>query len=306
MERKVEVRELIKSLKESYHVLGSLDSYVLAPATIDQADEDSLSFCSRKKEQVLQIIRGSRARVIVCPEGIEPYEQDYQNKTLILVPNPRLTFARLIRKYFVPAIEFGIHPSAVVDQKAEIHPKVYIGPNCSIGNCQIDEGTVLYGNVSVYPETELGKRVKVHAGTVVGSEGFGYERNEKGELESFPQLGGVRIEDDVEIGANVSIDRGTLGDTVIGVGSRIDNLTHISHNDIIGKHCQINALVVVAGSVTIGDYSHIAPHACLREGLNIGHHVLVGMGSVVTKDISDNLVVMGSPAKPIRKNISKG
>lgn len=306
MKRRVQARELIKSLSESHRVLGSLDRYVLAPAPIDQADEDSLSFCSKTKDQASQVIKDSKAGIIVCPEGIEFSEQDYKKKTLIQVSNPRLTFARLLRQYFVPDIEFGIHPSAVIDQKAEIHPKVYIGPNCFIGKCQIGEGAVLYGNVYVYDKTKIGKKVIVHAGTVIGSEGFGLERNEKGELVSFPQVGGVTIEDNVEIGSNVSIDHGTLVDTVIGEGTKIDNLTHISHNDRIGKHCQINALVVICGSVTIDAYSHIAPHSCIREGLSIGHHVLVGMGSVVTKDIDDNLVVMGIPAKPIRNNVSQG
>jgi len=306
MKRKIGVRELIESLSESHCVLGSLDRYVLAPAPIDQADENSLSFCTKKKEeQAPQVIKDSKAGIIICPEGIELHKQDYQNKTLIQVSNPRLTFARLLRQYFTPTIEFGIHPSAVIDPEAKIHPKVYIGPNCSIGKCQIDEGTILHGNIYIYPNTKIGKRVIVHGGTVIGSEGFSYERNERGELENFPQVGGVVIEDDVEIGSNVSIDHGTLVDTFIGQGSKIDNLTHISHNDIIGKHCQINALVVICGSVTIDDYSHVAPHACVREQVNIGHHVLVGMGSVVTQDVDDNLIVVGVPAKPIQNKVSQ-
>lgn len=304
MKKMVQARKLIKSLNESYHVLGSLDRYVFAPAPIDQASEYSLTFCSKKK-QALKVIKDSKAGVIICPSEIEFSEQDYQHKTLIQVFNPRLTFARLLQQYFVCAVDFGIHPTAVIDKEAKIHPKTYIGPNCSIGKCQIDEGAVLFGNVYIYNKTKIGKKVIVHAGTVIGSAGFGYERNEKGELESFPQIGGVIIEDNVEIGSNVSIDCGTLGDTVIGERSKIDNLTHIAHNARIGKHCTINVQAAICGSVVIGAYSHIAPHVCIREKLTIGHHVLVGMSSLVTKDIGDNLVVMGIPAKPIRNNVSQ-
>ncbi len=304
MKKRVSVKELVGALNESYRVLGSMDRYISTPSPIDQAGEKSLTFCSRKKEQALQIIRSSKAGVIVCPNEIEISGLDYQNKTLIQVCNPRLTFIRLLQRYFVPPPEFGIHPSAIIDETDKIEPQVYIGPHCYIGGeCEIGEGTIIYGNVYIYPKVKIGRRVIIHAGTVIGADGFGFERNEKGEYEKFPQLGGVVIGDNVEIGSNVSIDRGALGDTIIGEGTKIDNLVHIAHGVILGKHCIVIAVTIIGGSVKIGDYSWIAPHVCIREGLSIGSHVLVGMGSVVTKDIGDNLVVMGVPAKEIRRNI---
>jgi UDP-3-O-[3-hydroxymyristoyl] glucosamine N-acyltransferase len=302
IKKKLSVSELVGSLKEPYRVLGSMDRYVSTVSPIEQAGGNSLAFCSEKKQKPLQLIGSSKAGVIVCPDGIECSVSDYQDKTLIQVSNPRLTFLRLLQRHFVSAPEFGIHPSAVIDRKARIDPQVYIGPNCYIGACQIDEGTVLYGNAYVYPKTKIGKRVIIHAGTVIGADGFGYERNESGELERFPQLGGVIIGADVDIGSNVSIDRGALGDTIIDKGTKINNLVHIAHNVRIGKHCVIASFASLSGTVRVGDYSWIAPHVCIREGISIGSHVLVGMGSVVTKDVGDNLVVIGAPAREVRKN----
>ena len=303
MKKKVLVKQLVASLNESYRVLGSIDRYVLTPSPIDQAEETSLSFCSKKREQPLETIRNSKAGVIVCPDGIEFPELDYDNKTLIQVSNPRLTFIRLLQRHFALAPQFGIHPSAIIDEKAKVSQHVYIGPHCYIGECEVGEGTMIYGNVYIYSGVKIGRRGTIHAGTVIGAEGFGFERNEEGKYEKFPQLGGVVIEDDVEIGSNVSIDRGALSDTIIGEGTKIDNLVHIAHNVRIGKHCIVIAVTIIGGSVQIGDYTWIAPHVCIREGISIGSHVLVGMGSVVTKDIGDNLVVMGIPAKEIRKNL---
>ena len=303
MRNRVSVKELVGSLKERYRVLGSIDRYVLTPSSIDQAGERSLTFCSKKKQMPLQIIRNSKAGVIVCPDGIELSELDYQDKTLIQVSNPRLTFLRLLQRHFVPAPEFGIHPSAVIDEKAGIDQQVYIGSHCYIGKCEIGEATIIYGNVYIYSGVKIGRRVIIAAGTVVGADGFGFERNESGELEKFPQLGGVIIGDDVEIGSNVSIDRGAMSDTIIGKGTKINNLVHIAHNVRIGKHCVIASFASFSGMVRIGDYSWIAPHVCIREGLSIGSHVMVGMGSVVTKDVDDGLVVIGVPARELQKHI---
>ena len=303
MKKMISVRELVESLHESYHVLGSLDRYVSRPSPIDQAGEKSLSFYAREKEQALQAIRGSKAEVIVCPDGIEFCEQDYESKTLIQVSDPRLSFVRLLQRHYEVGVEFGIHPSAIIDDKAKIDPHVYIGPHCYIGQCEIGEGTAIYGNVHIYPKVKIGKRVTIHAGTVVGVPGFSYVRNEKDELERFPQLGGVVIEDDVELDSNTSIECGAMNNTIIGKGTKMGNLVLIGHNSQIGKHCVIVDQAFLAGSVKVGNYTWIGPHACIKEWISIGSNVLVGMGSVVTKNIGDNVVVMGVPAKELGKNI---
>jgi UDP-3-O-[3-hydroxymyristoyl] glucosamine N-acyltransferase len=139
--------------------------------------------------------------------------------------------------------------------------------------------------------------VIIHAGTVIGADGFGYERNEDGTFEKFPHLGGVVIEDDVEIGANACIDRGTLAPTRIREGAKIDNLVHIAHNVDVGRHAAVIAHAMIGGGTRIGDYGWVAPCACLRDGIVIGTRSTVGLGAVVTKSIGDDATVMGAPAR---------
>jgi UDP-3-O-[3-hydroxymyristoyl] glucosamine N-acyltransferase len=301
MMMEIQVKELIDSIHEQYHVLGSTDRYVRSAYPIDQANEDSLCFCKEKGEQALKLIRSSRATVIVCSDSLEFPEGEYWGKTLIQVANPRLTFSRLLAKFFFHRPEPVIHPTAIIDKKARIGRNVHIGLNSYIGDCEIVDGTIIDGHVYIHAGTRIGKGVIIHAGVVIGTEAVAFERNEKGELEWFPQISGVIIEDDVEVGANTIICRGSLSDTLIGKGTKLDNLVHVAHGVRIGKHCIIVAGTVICGSVKIGDQTWIAPLVCIREGITIGNRVSVGAGSVVNKDIPDNSVVMGSPARPIPK-----
>ena len=179
-------------------------------------------------------------------------------KVLIRVSNARVALARALPLFF-PSEGYpsGIHPSAVIDGSALIDPSAHIGPNCFVGRgvqlgarsvlmggndlregCRLGEDVCLFPNVVLYRQTQLGHRVTIHAGTVIGSDGFGYVLDE-GSHRKVLQLGNVVVHDDVEIGANVAIDRGTLGSTVIGQGTKIDNLVHVAHNVVIGRHCLI-------------------------------------------------------------------
>ena len=255
VEGMMKVSDLVQEL-DAYCVWG-YERTVTKPSPIDRADPDSLAFYAKGKEQALQVIRDSKAGVIVCSNEIEYPE--FEDKTLILVPDPRLAFGRILKLFQVEKL--GIHRSVVI-----------------------------------YDRVKIGKNVIIHAGAVIGAQGFSYNRNERGELERVPQLAGVTIEDDVEIGANTCIDCGTMDDTIIGQGTKIDNLVHIAHNVKIGKHCIIVAETFIGGSVEIGDYTWIAPQVCVRDWVNIGSNVVVGMGSVVTKTVGDNVVVMGVPA----------
>ncbi|MFC1932957.1 hypothetical protein ACFLXU_04945 [Chloroflexota bacterium] len=304
---KVSLAELIDSLVEKNRVLGSTDRYVRRALPIDQADEEALCFCSREGDQALNMIRSSRAKVIVCSDELEFSGADIQDKTLIQVSNPRLIYIHLLQKYFMPAPKYGIHPSAIIDEKARIASQVYIGPHSCIGNCEIGQGTVIDSNVYIHDNTSIGKGVIIYPGAVIGSVTVAFERNENGKLEKFPQLDRVVIEDNVEIGSNSCICRGTLprSDTLIGQGTKVDTLVHIGHGVRIGKHCMIVTGAVICGSVRIGDYTWIAPQACIKEGITVGSRALVGMGSVVLKDIPDNTTVFGSPAKPANENVSK-
>jgi len=266
------VRDILDNINEEWSLSGSTERTVTKVMPIDEADSDSLSFIADEKG--FHFLNDSGAGIIICPWVTEAVlEMDYEHKTIIEVENPKLVFIRLLKKLFTPKEEGFIHPSAS------------IGAHCYIA-----------------PSVEIGKNVIIHPNTTIGTDGFGFLKNENGEWEKFPSLGGVIIEDNVEIGSNCAIDRGALGNTVIREGSKLDNLIHIAHNVKIGKHCAIVAVTMIGGSAQIGDYTWIAPQVCVRDQVKIGRHCLVGMGSVVTKDVPDNTVVMGVPAKEVKRN----
>lgn len=220
--------------------------------------------------------------------------------TLLITDNPRLAFLRALDIHFSErGHNSGVHPSAVVHPEAQIDPSASIGALCYVGpDCQVGPRSVLHPNVTLVRKVKIEEGVVIHSGTVVGADGFGYERNEAGELEKFPHFGGVRIESGVEIGSNTSIDRGTLDDTIIREGARIDNQVHISHNVQIGRHSAVIAQSMVGGSVSIGDECWLAPAAVVMNQIRVGAGATVGMAAVVVKDVPDGMTVMGSPAAP--------
>ncbi len=192
----------------------------------------------------------------------------------------------------------GVHPQAHVDPTATIgegtviYPGVYVGPNARIGR-----DCILYANVVIYDGCVLGDRVTIHAGTIIGEDGFGYA-TDQGEHHKIPHTGNVVIEDDVEIGANCTIDRATFGSTVIGKGTKTSNLIAIAHNCQIGPHGLVVALTGIAGSVTIGHHAVIAGQVGIAGHLKIGDNVTIAAQSGVMNDIPDQTTVMGGPAMP--------
>lgn len=241
-------------------------------------------------------------------------------KALIQVPNARIGFAKAMALFFPePKCVPGIHPSAVIAPSAKIDPMAQIGPLCSVGNgahvgagavllghnhvgadCQVGEDCFLYPHVTLYPCTQLGRGVRIHAGTVIGSDGFGYVFD-SGTHRKVPQVGNVIVHDDVEIGANVTIDRGALGPTIIGKGTKIDNLVQIAHNVTIGEHSLVVAQAGIAGSTRLGNYVTLAGQVGLAGHLKIGNRVTVAAQSGVMHDIPDGQKWFGSPAMPDRK-----
>jgi UDP-3-O-[3-hydroxymyristoyl] glucosamine N-acyltransferase len=248
----------------------------------------------------------------------EPFASS--NKVLIRVANTRVALARALPLFFPPEEHpRGIHPSAVIADSAQVDATAHIGPNCVLGarvrigarsvlmggndlraDCQLGDDVCLFPNVVLYRRTQVGHRVAIHAGTVIGSDGFGYVLDEARHRKVL-QLGNVIIHDDVEIGANAAIDRGTLGPTVIGEGTKIDNLVHVAHNVVIGRHCVIMGQVGFAGSTRLGDYVVVASQSGIADHLKLGNQAVIGAKSGVMRDIEDGGRVLGIPAAPERQ-----
>lgn len=267
---------------------------------LDALRPASLSFLSRQpSERDAAATERFAGVTLICGEAAAGALAGLPDTTLVVVANPRLAFMRAVARFFAaPRPMSGVHPSAVLDPTARIDPTASIGPFCVIGpDCVVGADCVLGPHVCLIQDVVLGNRVTIAGGTVIGADGFGYERNEAGELEKFPHIGGVVIADDVEIGSNTSIDRGTLKPTMIGARARIDNQVHVAHNVIVGEDAAIIAQAMIGGSVRIGDRAWIAPSATIMNQVQVGSDATVGLGAVVVKAVPDGTIVMGSPAQ---------
>ena len=290
---------------------GSVQITGFAPAETARAGD--LTFA--EKEDYFASAEQSQAAAILVSG---PFKSE--KKVLIRVPNARVAVARAL-PYFFPPEPFSpaVHPGATIAGGAQVHPTAHIGPNCVIGEdvkigarsvlmggnhigrgSQLGEDVRLFPNVVIYSRTQIGNRVAIHAGTVIGSDGYGYVLDE-GRHRKMLQVGNVVIHDDVEIGANTAIDRAALGSTVIGAGTKIDNLVHVAHNVVMGRHCLIMGQVGFAGSVRLADYVVIASQSGIADHLKLGTQAMVGAKSGVMRDVGEKEIVLGIPAGPHRE-----
>ena len=194
-------------------------------------------------------------------------------------------------KKIIRPLSVYIHP------EAKIHPTVEIGPSCTIGKCEIGENTRIYAFSCIKDGSVIGKNVIIHEFCSVGSEQFTFPRDADGKLHHQTLKGRAIIEDDLELFPHVNVDLGTERDTRVGEGSKIDHHCHIGHDAIVGKHCVVTAHVVFGGFASLGDYSYIGLGCMLKPRITIGSDCLIGMGSIVTKDIEDCVVAYGNPAR---------
>jgi UDP-3-O-[3-hydroxymyristoyl] glucosamine N-acyltransferase len=283
-----------------------------APA--DRAQPGDLTF-AENENYFARADQSAAAAIII--DG--PFASTH-GKTLIRVANARVAFAKVLPLFFPePVYPAGVHPTAIVPASAQVHPDAHIGPYCVLGErvrigarcvlqggdyvgagCQLAEEVNLFPNVTLYPVTEVGNRVRIHSGTVIGADGFGYVQ-ESGVHLKVPQIGTVIIREDVEIGANVTVDRGALGPTIIGRGTKIDNLVQIAHNVTIGEHCLIVSQTGIAGSTRVGNYVILAGQVGVAGHLKIGNRVSVAAQSGVMHNIPDGEKWLWTPAQPDRQ-----
>ena len=272
---------------------------IQGPAAIGQATEGDVSFISASGSRALGMLQATGATLVLL--GDEPALQTEQPPPVTLAcPNPRLAFMRVVSHFFGERRPTGIHPSAVIDDRAIVPASAYVGPLATIGaDARLGERTVVHAGVHVYAGCTIGADCTIHPGTVIGADGFGFERNERGAPERFPHLGTVVIEDNVEIGANSCIDRATLGATVIHSDARIDNLVYIAHGVEVGSGALVMTLTSVGGGAQLGDRSWISPSSTLRDHISVGDDATVGLGAVVVRDVAPGATVAGNPAREL-------
>ena len=266
-----------------------------------EANEESVAWVSPERQDQSQLIARTKARTIFLAAEHTLDLSQFRDKVFVLTANPKLSFQRLVGALFFRRDVNVVSHLALVHPEAKLGKRVGVAPFTYVGRAEIGDDTLVYGNCYIHDGVRIGSRVVIHAGAVIGADGFGLTRNERNEFENFPHVGGVIIEDDVEIGANTCIDRGTLGNTHIKIGAKIDNLVHVAHNVEIGRHSAVVANTMIGGSTRIGDYTWVAPSATLRDRIEIGSGTTVGLGAVVTKAIPDNEVWTGNPAMELSK-----
>lgn len=295
------------------HIIGSPEIDITGVSSIKDAQKGHITFFVDKKSQ--QYAHTTNASAIIIRQA--HYEEiGGLPISVIIVDNPHLAFARTLEIFYTkPPMPLGISKEAFIGKginfgkDVTVYPLVYIADNVTIENhvvifsCVyigndviIGEDTIIHPNVTIRENVKIGKKVIIHSGAVIGSDGFGYV-HDKGENYKIPQVGGVVIEDDVEIGANVTIDRATLGNTVIGKGTKIDNLIQIAHNVKIGKNCLMAAQVGISGSTEIGDRVILAGQVGIADHKKIWDDVMVGAKSGVADDLKQG-VYSGIPAIP--------
>lgn len=220
----------------------------------------------------------------------------------VLSENPRLDFCKLANNFFNLLPKTNIEDSAIIGKDVEIGEDVYIGHNVVIEDgVRIGSGSIILHNVVITKESKLGKFCLIKSGTVIGQRGFGFERNDDGLPISFPHFGSVVIGDNVEIGALNTIVAGALTDTIINDYVKTDDHVHIAHNVVIGKGALITACAEISGSVNIGKNVWLGPNSSVIDKIFIGDNTIVGIGTVVRKDVEAGSIVAGNPAKILRR-----
>lgn len=290
------------SLKNILSILGdeviriygeTEDVYIDNLADVEHVCETTLDWVKSKNPNRQSVVEQSKAKVMLVDEGVQPVS----GKVLLVVKNPKRALAKVGNHFFVEHPSPGIHPTAVIDTEAKIGKDVYVGPYTVIGKVRIGDGCIIESNVRIYDGVTMGCGCSIKSGAVLGGEGFGFEKDEEGNRFRFPQIGQLIMGKDVEVGANTCIDRGALSDTVIGDHTKINNLCHIAHNNQIGKNVVITGCVNISGSNIIEDNVWIAPNSSIKGFVRLGKGCIVGMGSVVTKNIPEGETWIGVPAR---------
>ncbi len=293
---------IINELKP-LHFLGNEQVFIQKVRSIDHPlfDNTTIGWCSDKNAALLLSIQEG---TVIVSENLFASITPLSSVNYIVVSQPRLYFSEVITQFFAEKPTFGyISSSAQINENVTYNPKeVHIGNNVVIENgVVIGKNVTIQHNTVIKAHTVIGNNVTIGCNCTIGGVGFGYEKNEDGQYTLIPHIGNVVLEDHVEIGNNVCIDRAVLESTLLRKNVKVDNLVHIAHGVEIGANSLIIANAMIAGSVKIGENTWIAPSSSIIQKTTVGSDVVVGLGSVVLKNVEDGSVVAGVPARKIEK-----
>lgn len=294
-----QITDFLKNEEVDFKIYGNTEACILGFSAFNNYQKDTVTWIKNfKKYQKFGDFERKVVPALIIIDAETEAASTYP--TRLVCDNPKYVFSLILKEFFEDKAETGIGKGSIVSEEAYLEGAISIGCNCVIErDVSIGEGTKIYHNVVIRKGTVIGKNCVIKSGTVIGEEGYGYSQHED-KIVHTPHFGYVVLEDEVEIGSNCSIDRGTMGNTVIGMGSKIDNLCHIAHNVQIGKNVMVVANSIICGSVCIKDGAYIAPGGIIKNQIEIGEKCVVGMGSVVLNNTQNNKVLVGVPAKELR------
>ncbi|ACF14734.1 UDP-3-O-(3-hydroxymyristoyl) glucosamine N-acyltransferase [Chloroherpeton thalassium ATCC 35110] len=319
-----EIKAYLEQFFQDIEILGEVSVQIERVGKIEGAKKGDLTFVSNPKYE--KFVSATQASVVLVPKKLE-LNFELNDRAFIKVDDPYIAFVFLLEKMSPPRemIPLGVHSTAVISESVVMGENVSIGANVYIGNnCEVGDGTVigpgtvildgvkvgknckLYPNVTIYDGCRLGDRIIIHSGTSIGADGFGFAPKPDGSYRKIPQIGIVVIEDEVELGANLCIDRATLGETVVRRGAKIDNLVQVAHNCVIGSNTVIASQAGVSGSTKIGNNCMVAGQVGFVGHIEIADGVNVGAKAGVSKSfLEKGQTIRGAPAQAIREQMKQ-
>lgn len=301
---KLSIKEIIEFLGDKViNVIGNIDDiYIDNLADANHVNENTLDWINLRCHNKQAIAENTPSKVILSDSSIIYTERLLnERKVLIHVTNPRNAMIMIAQQYFMKKKKQGIHPSAIINDKAVIAPTAHVAAGCVIGNAIIGNNTIIMPNVVIYDDVTIGDNCIIQSGAIIGTDGLGCSRDENGRLSKFPHLGGVVIGNNVEIGANCQIAKGSLSDTIIKDGCKMNGLCFIAHNCLLEENVWITGNTMLCGSVSVGKNTTIYSSVIIRDQRQIGDNCIIGMGSVVTKNIPSGETWLGSPARKVER-----
>lgn len=304
VKKRIELQDIINLIStDIIQIHGNADSlYIDNIADAENVNETTLDWINPTKVNKQEIAEKNRAKVMLVDTTIE-YSSKLQDtdKVLIVVERPKMTLAKIITEFFLEKKISFIHPTALIDNEAIIEETAFIDAGCVIGKVTIGKNTVIRANVCIYDDVVIGDNCIVQAGAVIGTDGLGCTREANGTLIKFPHIGGVKIGNNVEIGANCQIAKGALSNTVISDGCKLNGMCFIAHNCVLEQNVWITGSTMLSGSTHVGANATIFSNVVVREQTRIGENAIIGMGSVVTKNIPEGETWVGNPARKMEK-----